>query len=285
MRSAAFAVPEAAVVPRLRPVATSGAPAVRTSLDREAAASAVHPAAGASTAIAGRVQPVAVFVGSPGAEGAERVARAGGFAVVRVGDAASAEAVLSQGGADLVVLDGGVNGQIDFSACRRLASLRAGAILVLTGRDDEVDRVLALELGADDCIPPVCGEQELLARMRALARRAGRPVPPAGESHVLRFSGLRLDRARRELRRPNGERVPLSPSEYDLLCLFLANPARILTPDEIRTACKGDHWQHPRNVAVRVYRLRRRLQTAAGQDLIRTVHALGYVLECRVTSG
>lgn len=281
MRSAAIAVPDGAVVPHRRPVPAAGLGEVRDSLDRKA----VHPSERVRTAVAGRIQPVAVFVGSPGGTGAEGVARQGGFGVVRVSDALSAEAVLSHGGADLFVLEGGLNGQIDFSACRRLASLRAGAILVLTGRDDEVDRVLALELGADDCILPGCGEQELLARMRALVRRAGRPVPPTGESHVLRFSGLQLDRARRELRRLNGERVPLSPSEYDLLCLFLTNPARVLTSDEIRTACKGDHWQHPRNVAVRVYRLRRRLQTAAGRDLIRTVHALGYVLESHVIPG
>lgn len=282
MTSAAIAVPDGVVVPHRRPGRAAG---FREAPDSLVPKAAVHPSDGARTAVAGRIQPLAVFIGSSGEGGAESVARQGGFGVVRVSDAVSAEAVLSHGGADLFVLDSGLDGQIDFGACRRLASLRAGSILVLTRRDDEVDRVLALELGADDCILPGCGEQELLARMRALARRVGRPVPPAGEAHLLRFAGLRLDRARRELRRANGERVPLSPSEYDLLCLFLTNPARVLTPEEIRTACKGDHWRHPRNVAVRVYRLRRRLQTAAGRDLIRTVHALGYVLESRVTSG
>ncbi|HYC98149.1 response regulator transcription factor [Brevundimonas sp.] len=238
-----------------------------------------------TTAVAGRVQSLAVFVGPSAPAGAEDVARRGGFAVVRVADAASAEAALSHRSADLIVLDSGPRSQIDFSACQRLASLRAGAILVITCSDDEVDRVLALELGADDCVSPRCSDRELMARMRALVRRHGSPKPRTNDAHVLRFSDFRLDRVKRDLRRLNGQRVPLSRSEYDLLHLFLSNPARLLTPADIRIACKGEQWLNPRNVAVRVYRLRRRLQIGSGHELIRTVHGVGYVLETPVAPG
>jgi len=226
---------------------------------------------------AARAQSVVVFVGpSRDAKDAEEIARRGGFAAVRVDDAASAEVMLSRRPADVIVLDGG---PIDFGACRRLASLRAGAVLVITGSEDEVDRVLALELGADDCVSPSCGDRELMARMRALARRSPRP---ASGSHVLRFSDFRLDLLKLDLRRLDGSRVPLSRSELELLHLFLSNPGRLLSPDDIRAACKGDQWLNSRNVAVRISRLRRRLRAESGHDLIRTVHALGYIFDTPV---
>ncbi|WP_162252097.1 response regulator transcription factor [Brevundimonas sp. Root1423] len=218
-----------------------------------------------------------MFVGAPSEmAGVEDVARRAGFAAVRVVDAASAEVMLSHRPADLIVLDGG---QIDFGACRRLASLRVGSVLVVTGTDDEVDRVLALELGADDCVSPSCGDRELAARMRALARRAPRP---ADGSHVLRFLDFRLDLLKLDLRRLDGGRVPLSRSELELLHLFLSNTGRVLSPDDIRAACKGEQWLNSRNVAVRVSRLRRRLRAESGQDPIRTVHAQGYIFDTPV---
>jgi len=135
---------------------------------------------------AARAQSVVVFVGpSRDAKDAEEIARRGGFAAVRVDDAASAEVMLSRRPADVIVLDGG---PIDFGACRRLASLRAGAVLVITGSEDEVDRVLALELGADDCVSPSCGDRELMARMRALAPRLAAPGQRVACPAVLRFS-------------------------------------------------------------------------------------------------
>jgi DNA-binding response OmpR family regulator len=220
---------------------------------------------------------VAIFVGSPSeVVGAEDVARRAGFAAVRVGDAASAEVMLSHRPAELIVLDGG---QIDFGACRRLASLRMGSVLVVTGTEDEVDRVLALELGADDCVSPSCGDRELAARMRALARRAPRP---SDGSHVVRFLNFRLDLLKLDLRRLDGGRVALSRSELELLHLFLSNTGRLLSSDDIRAACKGEQWLNSRNVAVRVSRLRRRLRAESGQDPIRTVHAQGYIFESPV---
>lgn len=237
---------------------------------------------GPGAAPAGGAQALAVIVGKPSGTAAERVARDGGFEVVRLNDAASAEDLLSHRSADLIVLDGGLDGPIDFRACLRLASLRAGAVLVITDTDDEVDRVLALELGADDCVSPRCGDRELVARMRALARRGGFSNSPSTGSKGLRFSDFRLDLATGDLRRLDGTRVSLPRSEYDLLCLFLSNPARVLSPDDICAACKGDGWLDPRNASVRVSRLRRRLRAEAGRDLIRTVHGLGYIFDAPV---
>lgn len=238
---------------------------------------AIRPPDRDSVAVPEQARSVAIFVGSPSeAAGAEDVARRAGFAAVRVGDAASAEVMLSRRPADLIVLDGG---PIDFGACRRLASLRVGSVLVITGSEDEVDRVLALELGADDCVSPSCGARELAARMRALARRASRP----GEgSHMLRFLDFRLDLLKFDLRQLDGSRVSLSRSELELLHLFLKNPGRLLSPDDIRAACKGEQWMNSRNVAVRVSRLRRRLRAVSGQDPIRTVHAQGYIFDTPV---
>jgi DNA-binding response OmpR family regulator len=241
------------------------------------------PADQASGAAA--VQHLAVFVGQPaGGRSAEGLARGDGFAVLRVADAAAAEAVLRRHRADLIVLDGGPSGQIDFGGCRRLASLDCGPVLVIARADDEIDRVLALELGADDCVSPGCGDRELMARMRVLARRQRRAPSAAEAAHALRFSDFRLDLLKRELSGPDGGRIPLSHSEFELLHLFLRNPGRVVSPDDIRAACKGDQWRNPRNVAVRVYRLRRRLQAESGCDLIRTVHSMGYMLNASVSA-
>jgi two-component system OmpR family response regulator len=246
-------------------------------LDLASTPLAIPPPDRESMVVAEQARSVAMFVGSPSEmAGAEDVARRAGFAAVRVGDAASAEVMLSHRPADLIVLDGG---QIDFGACRRLASLRVGSVLVVTDTEDEVDRVLALELGADDCVSPSCGDRELAARMRALARRAPRS---ADGSHILRFLDFRLDLLKLDLRRLDGGRVPLSRSELELLHLFLNNSGRVLSPDDIRAACKGEQWLNSRNVAVRVSRLRRRLRAESGQDPIRTVHAQGYIFDAPV---
>lgn len=238
----------------------------------------VHP----QVAPDGRSRPVALFVGpQDGACRAEAVARDGGLVVVRVGDAASAEAALSQQSVNLVVLVGGPDGRIDFSACHRLSSLRAAPVLVVAAAEHELDRVLALELGADDCVAQGCWDRELIARMRALTRRAARPTL-ASAAATLRFRDFRLDLSKRELRRLDGSRLRLSRSEFDLLDLFVGAPSRLLSSEEIAKAFAAGETLNPRAVAVRVYRLRRRLRDGSGPDLIRTVHGMGYVFEAAV---
>jgi len=241
-------------------------------------------------AAAVRADPVdglALFVGGSDAElsRAEAVVRRGGFDVVRVAGAAAAELAAGQRAPDLVILDGQANGYIDFSACRRLAGLRLAPIMVIADGEDETDRVLALELGADDCTSAACGDRELLARVRALARRSGRTRILSAAGSSLTFANLKFDPLKRELRRVDGKRVPLSRADFELLHLFLRNAGRVLTRDEILAGCGGDRVLDMRNVPVRIYRLRRRLNAeAGGQDLIRTVHSIGYILDVTVAS-
>lgn len=245
------------------------------------------PSAPSPTPVIPAAEPqdnLALFVGVGGsASRAEQVARRGGFEVLRVASAAAAEGALAERPADVIVLDGQSAGYIDFSACRRLSALRSSPIMVIADGDDETDRVLALELGADDCASPECGDRELLARVRALARRGARIRPQPVGGNVMTFAGMRLDPLKRELRRLDGRRIALSRADFELLQLFLKNAGRVVSRNDILQACRGDRSLDMRNVPVRIYRLRRRLNAEAnGLDLIRTVHSIGYILDVPV---
>lgn len=211
-----------------------------------------------------------------------------GFQAVGARDGAEMWEALERDPADLVLLDVMLPGTGGMDLCRALRRKSAVAIIMLTARASEADRVLGLELGADDYVPKPFSRAELLARVRAVLRR-GRTLAEdaAPRGHVLRFAGWTLDTARRELTAPGGAAVELSGAEYDVLLAFLERPQRVLTRDRILELSRnrlGD--VQDRSVDVLVSRLRRKLGTQdAAPDLVRTVRGAGYMFGADVERG
>jgi two-component system OmpR family response regulator len=161
-------------------------------------------------------------------------------------------------------------------------------IIMLTAMGEETDRIVGLEMGADDYLPKPFNPRELLARIRAVLRRAGGevPEPVAEEGGSLReFEGWSLDTARRELRAPDGTLVPLTAGEYDLLAAIVERPGRVMSRDQLLDLTRGrDAVPFDRSVDVQISRLRRKLETDPKEpQMIKTVRGGGYVFACEVT--
>ena len=202
-----------------------------------------------------------------------------GHETVAAGDGAGLEALLAAGPVpDLFVLDLGLPGQDGFALARMLRTRFDPGIVILTGAGDLIDRVVGLEIGADDYIRKPVELPELAARIAAVLRRR-RPVPgapaPAGPS----FGRYNLDLQAFCLRDAAGQAVELSPMEVDLVAAFATNPGRVLTRDELmRLAPPRDDDSNDRSIDHRVTRLRRKLEDDPEHpQLIKTVRGVGYV--------
>lgn len=186
---------------------------------------------------------------------------------------------------DLVILDVMLPETNGLDLCRQLRAGSQVPVIMVSARGEELDRVLGLELGADDYVAKPFGQKELLARVRAVLRR-GSPgnqhVDAEPRREVFRFAGWSLDLRRRELSDPEGAAVELSGAEHDLLASFLENPQRVIGRDrllELSRTRLGD--VSDRSVDVLVSRLRRKLG-AESEALIRTVRGLGYIFTAAV---
>ena len=209
-----------------------------------------------------------------------------GYRVETAGDAAEMERVLARGPVDLIVLDVMLPGEDGLAICRRLATNAAEApsIIMLSAMGEETDRIVGLELGADDYLAKPCNPRELLARVRAVLRRAEqRNSSPAGGA-ACEFAGWRLDLVRRELRSPEGVVVNLSSGEFSLLRTFVERPQRVLTRDQLLEFARGPESEaFDRAIDVQISRLRRKLDDGAGgQELIRTIRSEGYMFTAKV---
>ncbi|MFZ5670492.1 MAG: response regulator [Pseudomonadota bacterium] len=208
-----------------------------------------------------------------------------GYRVDQAGDARAMEAALARDPVDLIVLDVMMPGEDGLSVVRRLSG-RPGApgIVMLSAMGEETDRIVGLELGADDYLPKPCNPRELLARVRAVLRRKQEPRPaddPVGAA--CEFAGWRLDLVRRELRSPQGVIVNLSSGEFSLLRAFVERPQRVLTRDQLLDAARGpDSDAYDRAIDVQISRLRRKLDDGAGGEIIRTIRNEGYMFSPRV---
>lgn len=200
-------------------------------------------------------------------------------------DGAAMEAVLGRMSVDLIVLDVMLPGEDGLSICRRLAETGGPAVIMVSAMGEEIDRILGLELGADDYLPKPCSPRELLARVRAVLRRReeSRSIgTPKGR--LTYFNGFALDGLRRSLKTPAGVNVILTAGEYALLCVFLENPQRILSRDELIEAARGaDAEVFDRAIDVQISRLRRKLNEGAVQEVIRTYRGAGYLFDAKVT--
>ena len=159
-------------------------------------------------------------------------------------------------------------------------------IIMLTASADETDRILGLELGADDYLGKPFNPRELLARVKAVLRRTRSAPPelPAGQARWVSFGNWQLDRMTRELIDLQGERAALSGADFQLLQVFLEHPAKVLTRDDLYALTRGrDAPPLDRSIDVHVCRLRQRLgEDAQHSQLIRTVRGAGYVLTAQV---
>jgi two-component system OmpR family response regulator len=191
-----------------------------------------------------------------------------GMRAQAVADGRAMRAVLASGRFDLVIL--GARSNLP--------------VIMLTARGEQTDRIVGLEMGADDYVPKPFDPRELLARIKAVLRRVQSPSAPVVEANRMQFAGWALDLTRRQLTSPNGVIVPLSGGEYRLLKVFLEHPNRVLSRDQLLDLTSGrDATPFDRSVDVQVGRLRRRLgDTGQEPALIKTVRGEGYVLAATV---
>ncbi len=210
-----------------------------------------------------------------------------GYEVSLAADGAGLWGQFEQGAPDLVILDLMLPGQDGLTLCRDLRARTATPILMLTARGDEMDRIVGLEMGADDYLPKPFHPRELLARIRSILRRSqvGSGALADGPVRRLGFAGWTLDLDAHHLVDPQGVVVSLSTGEFRLLRALAENPNRVLSRDQLLDACVGrEGGPFDRSVDVLVSRLRRRLRDDARESiLIRTVRSEGYMLAASVT--
>ena len=204
-----------------------------------------------------------------------------GFVAATAGDVPAMERALEKDGADLVVLDLMMPGEDGLSACKRLSGSGRPPIIMLSALGDDADRIVGLEIGADDYLAKPCNPRELVARARAVLRRA-KDKGEASPAEAVRFAGFRLDVARRELHDPDGIVIPLSAGEFRLLRAFVEHPRRVLSREQLLDyafASDGDVFD--RAVDVQVSRLRRKLERPGAPEIVRTVRGEGYMFDVK----
>jgi two-component system OmpR family response regulator len=211
-----------------------------------------------------------------------------GVSVLAIDDEEQLREAIAGGTGDVVLIDVLAPGGEGLDLCRRLAHVRTPPILLLTHGADETDRIVALELGADACLPGDCSPRELLAQTRALIRRASaeREGGVARASARFTFAGWRLDLWTRVLTTPHGKALHLSATDLALLQTFVQHPGQVLSREHLRTVVGQGDGEEVRTIDSRVGRLRASLERGGGGGhLIRTVFRRGYTLEAEVRCG
>lgn len=209
-----------------------------------------------------------------------------GFRVSTAGDGIQMRHVLDSEPVDIVMLDIGLPGEDGFSLTRNLRGYWHGPVIIVTGRGDSVDRIVGLELGADDYVTKPFNPRELLARIRAILRRAGGPTKPTVETERSRYRFDRwiLDVPRRALLDEAGNETALGTAEFRLLHALITRPGVVLTRDQLLDITAGRAAQvFDRSIDNLVSRLRKRIERDPQQpSLIRTVWGDGYVFAAPV---
>ncbi|MFC7738538.1 response regulator [Roseomonas sp. GCM10028921] len=215
--------------------------------------------------------------------------RRSGFRASGAREGAEMRRLLGSAQVDLVLLDVMLPGRSGFDLCRELRSEGRVPVIILTALGGSSERVVGLELGADDFVVKPADPAELIARIRAVLRRVDGAEGAAGgkEREVARFAGWSLNTRRRELLRPDGAVVELTSGEYDLLLAFVERPQRTLTRDQLLDLARNRPYGGlDRSMDVQVSRLRAKLGSRPHEDgepgLIKTVRGIGYVLSSPV---
>jgi two-component system OmpR family response regulator len=194
--------------------------------------------------------------------------------------------ILDESEIDLVVLDLNLPGDDGLTLCRNLRAKSSIPVIMLTARGEPLDRILGLEMGADDYLPKPFEPRELLARIRSVLRRSHNlTVPHANDKvHFLRFAGWSLDLTARHLINPEEMIIVLSGAEFRMLKIFLEHPNRVLNRDQLLNMTQGrDADPFDRSIDIQISRIRQKLgEDARSPQIIKTVRNGGYVLAVNV---
>jgi two-component system, OmpR family, response regulator len=203
-----------------------------------------------------------------------------GFRVSTAAAGAEVARIMDESVVDLVVLDLKLGEEDGLQLVNELRTRSSLPIIVITGHwRDDVDRIVGLELGADDYLTKPFNLRELLARVRAVLRRAGTTPPRDGKGARYRFAGWELNLRTRRLTSPDGNPVALTIGEFSLLTAFLGSPLQVLSRDQLLTATRlHDEEVFDRSIDVQILRLRRKLEIdSSTPELIKTERGVGYV--------
>jgi two-component system phosphate regulon response regulator OmpR len=209
-----------------------------------------------------------------------------GFAIRLAADGASLGSLLAEAPADLVLLDVNMPGEDGFSIARHLRSTSDACIIMLTAAADVIDRVVGLEIGADDYITKPFDLRELLARIRSVLRRSEPSSASsaladrsAGEPDRVRFGNTTLVIGSRQLLRDDGSELKLTAMEFDLLLVFARHPNRVLSRDQLLEFAHNRGWEpFDRSIDIRITRIRRKVEVdPAKPRVIKTVRGSGYM--------
>ena len=213
-----------------------------------------------------------------------------GYAVATAADGIEARQVLHDQPHDLVLLDLQLPGEDGLTIARELRATSDIAIIMITGKGDVFDKVVGLEVGADDYVTKPFHLREVLARIKSVLRRSAAPATAEREAAVVppcetvRFDRWQLELATRRLLGPGGAEQPLTAAEFNLLTAFLRNPQRVLSRDQLLDMVAGRNWEpFDRSIDTQVRRLRRKIERAPDRpELIKTVRGAGYVFAVKV---
>jgi len=211
----------------------------------------------------------------------ERYLTEQGMAVRTVADGKALDATLDRDRFDVLVLDWMLPGEDGLSICRRLQNTHPELpIVMLTAKADEIDRIVGLEMGADDYLPKPFNPRELVARIKAVMRRRVSPPPdaPAAEDHELAFGACRLNLGTRELFR-DAAKLPLTGGEFAVLKVLVEHPRQALSRERLMALARGrDHEAYDRSIDVQISRLRKLIEAdPAAPRHIQTLRGFGYV--------
>jgi two-component system OmpR family response regulator len=213
-----------------------------------------------------------------------------GYRVTAANDGTAMRRVMSQNPVDLVILDLMLPGEDGLTLARALRSESNVGIIILTGRGETVDRIIGLEMGADDYLPKPFHLRELLARVKSVLRRVSarsQEKPAAGGRSKARFAGWNLDLSTRELVSPAGAEIRLTTGEFDLLAAFVNNASQVLSRDRLLDLARNrEAGPFDRTIDVQVGRLRRKLEDDPEKPtMIKTVRGTGYIFTPQVEFG
>jgi two-component system OmpR family response regulator len=202
-----------------------------------------------------------------------------GFKVMAAQDGKQMDEVLANAQVDLIVLDVNLPDEDGFSICMRLRNTGSPPLIMLTARGEDTDRILGIELGADDYLVKPFVPRELLARIGAVLRRTAPGIEPAQQVNAYCFSGFLLDPSARRLLGPTGVRVILTSAEFDLLLTFCRNPGKVFSRDELKAASTSE-----RSVDILISRLRQKIENDPRDPAhIQTVRSIGYTFTAKVS--
>jgi two-component system OmpR family response regulator len=205
--------------------------------------------------------------------------------VTAVSDGREMSRAMADRRVDLIILDVMLPGEDGLSLCRKVRSEAQTPIIMMTARGEDVDRIVGLEMGADDYLPKPFNPRELLARINAVLRRqaSAQAASSIEGAPTLSFDGWRIDLRLRELRNPEGARVAVTSAEFDLLRTFCERPGRVLSRDSLLDLTQGRNTgSFERSIDVLVSRIRRKIEpNPADPTIIKTVRSGGYLFTPR----